>query len=79
MQLHPTKVFWKENTKMNEAQKQEALMTIRERSGINLDTPDNDWFWGWIEQLSEDQQAAVDNIFDDVVLEAIQYMEEQDD
>lgn len=63
---------------MNEHEKQEMIETVRERVGFEQDTPDNDEYWEWYENVLDPSiKEKLDEMIDYTILTTQKYIEEK--
>jgi len=64
---------------MTESEKKEMIDTVRERVGIEMDLPENGWYWDWYQALEGDRLKEVDAIIDATILKTAQYLQPQNE
>ncbi|AZV01774.1 hypothetical protein SEA_ARMAWEN_11 [Microbacterium phage ArMaWen] len=64
---------------MSEEEKQIMIETVRERVGIDMDLPENDWIWELYENLTGDQLKQIDAVIDATIVATAKYLQPADD
>ncbi|QDF15922.1 hypothetical protein HWC34_gp12 [Microbacterium phage Alex44] len=64
---------------MSEEEKRIMIETVRERVGIDMDLPENDWIWELYENLTGDQLKQIDAVIDATIVATAKYLQPADD